>query len=107
MKTEGLWYKRFFWLASAATMFASLGGLSSAEESQNDPATRSTSGSREGDGEVPFTVRDGYLIVVEARIGGQRRMTFALDTGATYSVLRSDLAKGQEFVRRSVRIVNL
>jgi len=85
----------------SSLIFASLEGLSSAAGSQNVGATRPIlSGSREGDGELPFTVQDGYLIVVEARIGGQRRMKFALDTGATHSVLRSDLAKGQELVHR-------
>jgi hypothetical protein len=108
MKTERSWYTKLFWAARAATMFASLGGMSSAEQSQNVPAKRSTlPGNREGDGEVPFTVQDGYSIIVEARIGGQRRLKFALDTAASYSVLRSDLAKGQEFVDRPVRIVNL
>lgn len=108
MKTERLWFKRFVWLASVAMIFASLEGLSSAEGSQAVGATRPIlSGTREGDGEVPFTLQDGYLIVVEARIGGQRRMKFALDTGATHSVLRSELARGLEFAPRPVRIVNL
>jgi len=62
---------------------------------------------QERNGEVPFTVQDGFLIVVEVRIGGKRRMKFALDTGATHSILRSDLANGQEIARGPVRIVNL
>jgi predicted aspartyl protease len=108
MKTERLWFKRFVWLASVAMIFASLEGLSSAEGSQAVGATRPIlSGTREGDGEVPFTLQDGYLIVVEARIGGRRRMKFALDTGATHSVLRAELAKGLELASRPVRIVNL
>jgi hypothetical protein len=108
MKTERLWFKRFVWLASVAMIFASLEGLSSAEGSQAVGATRPIlSGTREGDGEVPFTLQDGYLIVVEGRIGGQRRMKFALDTGATHSVLRSELARGLELASRQVRIVNL
>jgi predicted aspartyl protease len=89
-------------------IFVSLEGLSSAEGSQAVGATRPTlSGSQGSDSEVPFAIQDGYLIVVEARIGGQRRMKFALDTGATHSVLRSDLAKGLELVDRPVRVVNL
>ena len=108
MKTERLWLKRFVWLASVAMIFACLEGLGSAEGSQAVGTTRPIlSRTREGDGEVPFTLRDGYLVVVEARIGGQRRMKFALDTGATHSVLRSELARGLEFAPRPVRIVNL
>ena len=61
----------------------------------------------EGDSEVPFTIEDGYLIVVEARIGERRRVKFALDTGATYSVLRANTGKGLENARQPVRVVNL
>jgi hypothetical protein len=56
---------------------------------------------------VPFTIVDGYLIVVEARIGERRRVKFALDTGATYSVLRANTGKGLENARQPVRVVNL
>ena len=108
MKTERFWFKGFVWLASMAMIFARLEGLSSAEGKQ---AVRKTqpilSASRGRDSEVPFTLQDGYLIVVEARIGGQRRVNFALDTGATHSVLRSELVRGLEFAPRPVRIVNL
>ena len=62
---------------------------------------------KRGSNAIPFTLRDGYLIVVEGRIGGNGHLKLALDTGATHSVLRSDLAKGQKFLRRPVRIVNL
>jgi hypothetical protein len=58
-------------------------------------------------GAVPFTLRDGYLIIVEGRIGAQGHLRLVLDTGATHSVLRSDLAKERMFLRRTVRIVNL
>jgi hypothetical protein len=61
----------------------------------------------EESGEIPFTLYDGYLIVVEGRIGAQRHLKLMLDTGATHSVLRSALAKEKGFVRRPVRIVNL
>jgi len=108
MKTERFWFKRFVWLASMAMIFARLEGLSSAEGKQAVRKTQPTlSASGERDSEVPFTLQDGYLIVVEARIGGQRRMKFALDTGATHGVLRSELARGLEFAPRPVRIVNL
>ena len=58
-------------------------------------------------GAIPFTLRDGYLIVVEGRIGAQGHLKLVLDTGATHSVLRPDLAKEQMSLRRTVRIVNL
>ena len=57
---------------------------------------------------IPFTLRDGYLIVVEGRIGAHRHLKLVLDTGATHSVLRPDLASEQKLTsRRTVRIVNL
>ena len=106
MKKGERWNKSVVWMASAAGVFASFG---SAQGSQEFGATQPIlSEIRYGEGEVPFTIQDGYLIVVEAQIGGQRRMKFAVDTGATHSVLRSDLAKGRELVHRPpVRIVNL
>jgi hypothetical protein len=61
----------------------------------------------DGDSELPFTLEDGYLVVVEVRIGERRRVKFALDTGATYSVLRADLANGMDDAQRSVQVVNL
>ena len=56
---------------------------------------------------LPFSLVDGYLIVVEGRIGAHRHLKLVLDTGSTHSVLRSDFAGLQMFVRRPVRIVNL
>jgi hypothetical protein len=56
---------------------------------------------------LPFTLVDGYLIVVEGRIGAHRHLKLVLDTGSTHSVLRSDLTGVERFVRRPVRIVNL
>jgi len=108
MKTDRFWHNRFVWLASVAMIFVSLEGLSPAEGSQAVGATRPTlSASRGSDSEVPFAIQDGYLIVVEVRIGGRRRMKFALDTGATHSVLRAELARGLQFAPGPVRIVNL
>ena len=105
---ERFWCNRLVWLAGLATLFATFEGSSSAQGSQNVRAPRPIlSRSWGSDGEVPFTVQDGYLIVVEARIGGQRGLKFALDTGASHSVLRPDLVKGYEFEHRQVRIVNL
>lgn len=104
MKKGKRWNKSVAWLACAAGVFGSLGSAQGNQElGAPQPIVSETH-----EGEVPFTLQDGYLIVVEARIGGQRRLKFAVDTGATHSVLRSDLAKGQELVHRApVRIVNL
>ena len=104
MKKGNRWSKSVAWLASAAGVFGSLG---SAQGRQEFGATQPML-SEFQEGEVPFTIQDGYLIVVEARIGGHRRLKFAVDTGATHSVLRSDFAKGRELVHRpAARIVNL
>jgi predicted aspartyl protease len=108
MKEKRFRYKRYVWLAIGVMLFEKLGGLSSADGGQTAGNTQPVlSASRGDDGELPFTLHDGYLIVVEARIGEQRRMKFALDTGATHSVLRPELARGLEFAPRPVRIVNL
>jgi hypothetical protein len=108
MKTGRSWYTRLLLAAFVATTSASFGGVRSAKQGQNLPPTTSAlSQSRVVDGDVPFTVQDGYMIIVEARIGRQRRLKFALDTGATHSVLRSEVATGQESVHRPVKIVNL
>ena len=56
---------------------------------------------------LPFTLIDGYLIVVEGRIGAHRHLRLVLDTGSTHSVLRSDFPGVQTSVRRPVRIINL
>src|SRR5215467_6219709 len=56
--------------------------------------------------ELPFRLLDGYLIVVEGRIGEREHLKFALDTGATFSVLRTALAR-PEFARRTRQVMNL
>jgi predicted aspartyl protease len=108
MKTQRFWFQRFVWLASVTAIVAGSASSRSAVGSPRDgTALPIRLESQEEDAEISFTVQGGYLIVVEAQIGGQRRMRFALDTGATHSVLRSALAKGLEFAPRPVRIVNL
>jgi predicted aspartyl protease len=108
MKTERCRYRRIVWMAGAAIILVSSSGSSLVEGRQaTEPTLATLSGIEEGDSEVPFTMADGYLIVVEARIGERHRVKFALDTGATYSVLRTDLAKRLENACQSVRVVNL
>lgn len=71
------------------------------------PAPEIVQVSLRDEAEVPFTLEDGYLIVVQARIGQKNNVRFALDTGSTYSVLRADLAAGFEITRRRALVVNL
>ena len=49
---------------------------------------------------------DGYLIVVEGRIGAHEHLRMALDTGATFSVLRARLASPQ-YERQTLRVANI
>src|ERR1700735_3608949 len=42
---------------------------------------------------VRFRLRDGYLIVVQARINGTGPLDFLLDTGTTRTVIDPDLAR--------------
>jgi hypothetical protein len=91
-----------------ATTVVLLHGLSGAQAPV--AVARETSEDRLGVGTseaVPFTLVDGYLIVVEGRIGAHGHLKLVLDTGSTHSVLQSDLAKGQKFARRPARTVNL
>jgi predicted aspartyl protease len=93
------------WLAVAATTLASQEKSTLAEERPAAAPPPRILGEQVF--ETPFTILDGHLIVVEARIGPLHRMKFAVDTGATHSVLLSDRAEGLEFARRPVRVVNL
>ena len=108
MKRERLRWVRLGWIPRVVTAVVLLQGVS---EAQMPEAVGSDSvPGRLGVGAsmtVPFTLRDGYLIVVEGRIGAQGHLKLVLDTGATHSVLRPDLAKQKKFLRRTVRIVNL
>ena len=108
MKRERLWWERFGRTQFLLILILLLETQSGAEAlgalaEGNSPELSGVEESRE----VPFTLYDGYLIVVEGRIGEHRHLKLMLDTGATHSVLRSALAKGKEFVRKPVRIVNL
>jgi len=95
-------------MAGVAMILAILGGSSPIEGKQNAEETLyAFSEIVEGDSELPFTLVDGYLIVVEVRIGTRHRVKFAIDTGSTYSVLRAIHGKGPEKVRQPVRVVNL
>ena len=77
-----------------------------ARAKQNAGRTEERSGEVTSAMELPFRLLDGYLIVVEGRIGEQGHLKFALDTGATFSVLRTALAR-PEFARRTRQVMNL
>jgi len=79
-------------------------GLARAKQNASSGAEQSGEGTATT--ELPFRLLDGYLIVVEGRIGGLEHLRFGLDTGATTSVLRATLAN-PELRRRTRRVVNL
>jgi len=105
MNREGLWREPLSWIPRVVTLIFFLVGVGRA---QAPLAVQDETGpGNEHSEAIPFTLRDGYLIVVEGQIGAHGHLNLVLDTGATHSVLRSDLAKDQMVSRRTVRIVNL
>jgi Aspartyl protease len=107
MKRKRFWW-RLGWILRMLTAIMLLHGLGRAQASVAVAGGNSPERSGIEDSEaIPFTLQDGYLIVVEGRIGAHQHLKLVLDTGATHSVLRSDLAKEQKFLRQPVRIVNL
>jgi Aspartyl protease len=105
MKTEVPWREPLSWIPRMVTLIVFLVSLGWA---QAPLAVQGENGPGNGDSKtIPFTLRDGYLIVVEGRIGAQGHLRLVLDTGATHSILRPNLAKEQVVSRPPVRIVNL
>ncbi len=108
MKRERLWWETPGWIALAVTVIVLLQAQGSAQAPVAVAGENSLERSGIEDSQaIPFTLQDGYLIVMEGWIGAHRHLRLLLDTGATHSVLRSDLADEQEFVRRPTRMVNL
>jgi hypothetical protein len=108
MKRERLWWETPGWIALAVTVIVLLQARGSAQAPVAVAGENSLERSGIEDSQaIPFTLQDGYLIVMEGWIGAHRHLRLLLDTGATHSVLRSDLADEQEFVRRPTRMVNL
>src|SRR5437667_11890384 len=106
MKWETLGRNRRGWIGMLTTMMLRHGLMESqavARAGEDSPA-RSESKKSES---IPFVLRDGYLIVVEGRIGPRQDLKLMIDTGSTHSVLRPDLAEHQERARGRVRTVNL
>jgi predicted aspartyl protease len=82
------------WLLALALPFSSA--------AQQDPAAGSSLPSLE----VPFQLYNGYLIVVEGRIGELTGLKFILDTGVTTSVLDSKIAAKLKLSGRPNHVVN-
>ncbi len=57
--------------------------------------------------EIPFKLFDGFLIVLEGRVGDHARLKLALDTGVTHSVISDKLAAQiPESRRRAGKVLN-
>ena len=82
------------WLLALALPFSSA--------AQQDPAAGSSLPSLE----VPFQLYNGYLIVVEGRIGELTGLKFILDTGVTTSVLDSKIAAKLKLSGRPNHVLN-
>ncbi len=105
MKKEGIWWGRPGWIPRVVTLIVFLVVVGRAQAALAGPGENSPG--NEDSNTIPFTLRDGYLIVVEGRIGAHRHLKLVLDTGATHSVLRPDLEAEKPTSRRTARIVNL
>ena len=69
-------------------------------------AQQNTAGSSLTSLEMPFQLDNGYLIVVEGRVGDLTGLKFILDTGVTTSVLDSKIAAKLKLSGRPNHIVN-
>jgi len=56
--------------------------------------------------EIPFELREGFLIVVEGRIASLKGLKFVLDTGTSYSVVDRKVAEKLTLGRRPGRTFN-
>ena len=54
--------------------------------------------------EIPFELREGYLIAVEGRIGNLDRLKCLIDTGASHSVVNKRIAQRLELPREPGRV---
>ncbi len=106
MKKEGIWWGRPGWIPRVVTLHRFPRGPGQGAGARWLSLGENSPGNEDSEA-IPFTLRDGYLIVVEGRIGAHRHLKLVLDTGATHSVLRPDLEEEQMISRRTVRIVNL
>ncbi len=56
--------------------------------------------------ELPFRLASGYLIQVEGRIGGQTKLRFILDTGATISMVDQRVVQGLQVGSQTAQSYN-
>jgi len=76
--------------------------LQSSAQAHQDPDETSA----KANNEIPFELRDGFLLVVQGRIAQHKDLKFVLDTGATYSVVNRRLAERLSARRRTGRVLN-
>ena len=74
-------------------------------ETQAVPAQRRRINDASG-GAVPFDLLDGFLIVVEGRIGPLNHLRFLLDTGVTRTVVDRKVADRLHLLRRPKQVLN-
>ena len=54
--------------------------------------------------EIPFQLRESYLIAVEGRIGNLAKLKCLIDTGASHSVVTKRIAQRLELPREPGRV---
>ena len=74
------------------------------ESAEATPGTGVDSTIRQG--EIPFKLYGGFLIMVEGRIGDRDKLKFVLDTGVTFSAVDRKLAEKLNVEHRAGKILN-
>jgi predicted aspartyl protease len=55
---------------------------------------------------IPFDLRDGFLIVVDGRIGAMEHLKFIVDTGASHTVVSQAIANRLSLARRPGAVID-
>jgi len=71
-----------------------------------DCASTQQTGNALADQAMPFELGSGFLIVVEGRIGTLTSLRFALDTGATHSMMDAKIAARLRLARKEGLVLN-
>src|SRR5947207_1373069 len=91
MKRERLWWETPGWIALAVTVIVLLQAQGSAQAPVAVAGENSLERSGIEDSQaIPFTLQDGYLIVMEGWIGAHRHLRLLLDTGVRTILLYRD-----------------
>ena len=80
--------------------------LAGAETPRNDVGENYELRMESDDDPIPFQPRGGFLIVVDGKLGPLSGLKFALDTGATHSVLDVKLADKLSLSRQNATVLN-